>query len=73
MAGGGVAACAARVRGEWRALYAGNVAAWAPINACVYGLVDLQHRVLAFSVATLLYTLVLSTWAEAGARGGERA
>ena len=30
-----------------------------PINEFIYGAVPLQRRVLAFSVATLLYTLVL--------------
>ena len=60
--GFGAGLAAARVKADWFELYTGNVAAWLPINALIYGVVPLQRRVLAFSVATLLYTLVLSAW-----------
>lgn len=62
--GAGVQGAAERVRNDWKALYLGNVAAWLPANAVLYGVVPLQQRVLAFASFTLLYTIVLSWWAE---------
>ena len=45
------------------------MAAWAPLNAVIYGLVPLESRVLAFASFTLAYTVVLSVWLEDVGRG----
>jgi hypothetical protein len=57
------------LRDNWLRLYTGNVAAWAPLNAVIYGLVPLESRVLAFASFTLAYTVVLSVWLEDVGRG----
>jgi hypothetical protein len=38
--------------------------AWIPLNCLLYGFVQVDHRVQAFGVINLLYTAVLSVWAE---------
>jgi hypothetical protein len=58
----------AGLRDNWRSLYSGNVAAWVPLNAVIYGVVPLEERVLAFATFTLAYTVVLSVWLDAVGR-----
>lgn len=54
----------ARVREEWGALYAGNLLAWGPFTFVLYSIIPLKWRVPALNVFNVLYTIVLSFWAE---------
>ena len=62
-----------RLKEEWGPLYAGNLLVWIPANGVVYGLTPVEHRVAAFSAINIVYTAVLSMWAERerGRRGRE--
>ena len=53
-----------RLRSSWKTLYLGDFIAWIPLNGILYGLVPVDNRVQAFGVINLLYTVVLSFWAE---------
>ena len=53
-----------RLRSSWKTLYLGDLIAWIPLNGILYGLVPVDNRVRAFGVINLLYTVVLSLWAE---------
>ena len=57
-------AAARRLRSSWKTLYLGDFIAWIPLNGILYGLVPVDNRVQAFGVINLLYTVVLSFWAE---------
>eukprot|EP00241_Pyramimonas_parkeae_P006703 CAMPEP_0114250522 /NCGR_PEP_ID=MMETSP0058-20121206/14745_1 /TAXON_ID=36894 /ORGANISM="Pyramimonas parkeae, CCMP726" /LENGTH=338 /DNA_ID=CAMNT_0001364189 /DNA_START=252 /DNA_END=1268 /DNA_ORIENTATION=+ len=62
--GAGRDGAARRLARDWFDLYKGNVCAWLPLNAIIYGLVPLEQRVLAFAGFSLVYSVVLSRWAE---------
>lgn len=53
-----------RLTSSWKQLYMGDLLVWIPLNGMLYGLVPVDHRVQAFGVINLLYTAVLSFWAE---------
>ena len=53
-----------RLRSSWKTLYLGDFIAWIPLNGILYGLVPVDNRVQAFGVINLMYTVVLSFWAE---------
>jgi hypothetical protein len=58
------AAVTRRLNSSWKQLYLGDLIAWIPLNCLLYGFVQVDHRVQAFGVINLLYTAVLSVWAE---------
>ena len=62
--GGSGETAARRLRSSWKTLYLGDFIAWIPLNGILYGLVPVDNRVQAFGVINLLYTVVLSFWAE---------
>lgn len=47
---------------SWLELYRGNLGFFLPLTALIYGTVDVDRRVLAFGIASLVYTTVLSAW-----------
>ena len=53
-----------RLRSSWKTLYLGDFISWIPLNGILYGLVPMDNRVQAFGVINLLYTAILSFWAE---------
>ena len=56
----------------WLELYKGNLGFFLPLTSLIYGFVDVEGRVLAFGLASLLYTTVLSLWnAERGGDEGD--
>ena len=50
------------VRSDWLELFRGNLGFFLPLTGLIYGLVPRQERVLAFAVASLVYTTILSVW-----------
>ena len=61
---GATKAVTRRLRSSWKTLYLGDFIAWIPLNGILYGLVPVDNRVQAFGVINLLYTAILSFWAE---------
>jgi len=51
-------------REEWGELLRGNIGFFLPITGFIYGLVPRENRVLAFGIASLVYTTILSLWNE---------
>eukprot|EP00586_Coscinodiscus_wailesii_P012325 CAMPEP_0172506588 /NCGR_PEP_ID=MMETSP1066-20121228/196415_1 /TAXON_ID=671091 /ORGANISM="Coscinodiscus wailesii, Strain CCMP2513" /LENGTH=203 /DNA_ID=CAMNT_0013283675 /DNA_START=268 /DNA_END=879 /DNA_ORIENTATION=+ len=49
-------------RSDWLELLRGNLGFFLPITGLIYGLVPREERVLAFGVAGLIYTTILSLW-----------
>ena len=56
------------VRSAWAELYRGNVGFFLPLTGLIYGFVPIGERVLAFGVASLVYTTILSLWNNARER-----
>ena len=69
--GRGARGAARALREDWRDLVRGNLFAWVPANAFMYFAVPVPWRVTFTGAYSLLYTVVLSLWAEGG-RGGRR-
>jgi len=49
-------------RSDWWQLLKGNLGFFLPITGAIYGVVPREERVLAFGVAGLIYTTILSLW-----------
>ena len=49
-------------KSDWIKLLKGNVGFFIPITGIIYGTVPRQDRVLAFGVAGVVYTTILSLW-----------
>jgi len=49
-------------RSDWLTLLRGNLGFFLPITGTIYGIVPREERVLAFGVAGLVYTTILSLW-----------
>ena len=49
---------------DWFELFQGNLGFFLPLTSLIYGFVPREGRVLAFSVASLVYTIILSLWNE---------
>merc|ERR1712238_624846 len=56
-------------RSDWAELLGGNIGFFLPLTGLIYGLVPRENRVLAFGLASLVYTTILSIWNES--RPGE--
>ena len=50
------------IRTEWLELFRGNLGFFLPLTGLIYGFVPRDERVLAFGVASLVYTAILSLW-----------
>lgn len=50
------------VSSEWLELFSGNLGFFLPLTFGIYGFVPRDERVLAFGVASLVYTTILSLW-----------
>ena len=50
------------VRRDWLELFRGNLGFFLPLTSLIYGFVPREGRVLAFGVASLVYTTILSLW-----------
>jgi len=50
------------LRAEWLELFRGNVAFFLSLTGIIYSSVPREERVLAFGVASLVYTWILSLW-----------
>jgi len=55
------------IRTEWLELFRGNLGFFLPLTCLIYGSVPRDERVLAFGVASLVYTAILSVWNSARA------
>lgn len=47
---------------DWLELFRGNVGFFLPLTGLIYGYVPREERVLAFGLASLVYTTILSLW-----------
>jgi hypothetical protein len=50
------------LRSDWLQLFRGNVGFFLPLTGLIYGFVPREERVLAFGLASLVYTTILSLW-----------
>ena len=49
-------------KSDWLELFQGNVGFFLPLTGLVYGFVPREERVLAFGIASFVYTTILSLW-----------
>jgi len=49
-------------RSDWLELFQGNLGFFLPLTGLIYGYVPREERVLAFGLASLIYTTILSLW-----------